>query len=142
MEKYFSLKVLVVSLIAIFALGSLGLIAYHIFAPSTPERITLNLPKDLSQAFNSFNLQINNPDDELLVFNRSLLVSGTTSPNAAIIVTDNDNDSGFSTDSEGNFSQVITLEGGLNLLTIDAFDSSGNTKQVKRTVYYSQEQLP
>ena len=89
----------------------------------------------------SFNLDITNPDDELLVFDKSLVISGKTSPRASIIISFADQNSGLQADGNGEFSKVVVLNKGANEILIAAFDSSGNTKTVSRTIYYSEEKL-
>ncbi len=90
----------------------------------------------------SLYLDISNPEDELLIFDSSVVVSGKTSPNASVIISSKENDSGVSANVFGEWSKVFSLSPGLNILTISAFDEQGNSKTEKRTVYYSQEKLP
>ena len=89
----------------------------------------------------SFDLQVTNPDDQSLLFDKSLLVSGKTSSKAKIIISDDGDDTEVDADQDGNFSQSITLDSGLNHLVIAAFADNGDSKQVVRTIYYSQDQL-
>lgn len=89
----------------------------------------------------SLSLQLDSPDNKTVLFDQSLLVSGKTSPKATIIVNDDGDYSGVTADSGGSFSKRITLDDGLNQLTVTAFDSEGNSKTEHRTVYYSADQL-
>lgn len=90
----------------------------------------------------SFSLEINSPDDEAAVFEKSIVISGTSSPLATIIIASSSETVGLETSNKGEFSKVFSLNPGLNLITITAFDQNGNKKQDFRTVYYSQEKLP
>ena len=129
------------SIIILAVLGVGGYFGYNQFInhPDTP--IVLNLPSSVSPRVPGFDLQINNPDDELLVFSKSLTVSGQTSPNATVMFTNGDSDSAVSASSSGSFTQVLNLNPGLNTITINAFDSIGEAKTVTRTVYFSEDQL-
>ena len=89
----------------------------------------------------SFDLEVSGPEDEILVFDKSVLVSGTTSPNAQVIVTNGSNSKEVDADSQGEFSQLTALTPGLNYIFVSAFDDQGSTKQLERTVYYSEEKL-
>lgn len=100
------------------------------------------LPVTLKQS--SFGLEVSNPDDELLTFSNSLVVSGSTSPKSSVIIagagTTNHYDA-VEADNEGKFQRTITLAPGLNIVEISSFDSNGNSKTVTRTIYYSLEAL-
>jgi hypothetical protein len=89
----------------------------------------------------SFNLDITNPDDQSLLFNSRLLVSGQTAPNAVVIINREENITEIDADKNGNFSENVTLDNGLNHITITAFNDQGNQKSVSRLVYYSQDQI-
>lgn len=91
----------------------------------------------------SLSLEIKNPEDELIVSDKNIIVSGSSGSFAAIVIlnTQTGENLGFEADSEGEFSKVINLEEGLNELTITAFDKSGNSKSQSRTVYYTEEKL-
>lgn len=89
----------------------------------------------------SFSLEINNPNDNLLVFDSSIVVSGKTDPLSTILITQNDQTVGVEADSQGNFTKVVTLSVGVNNIYLTAFDTTGSAKQVTRTVYYSEEKL-
>lgn len=89
----------------------------------------------------SFNLEISNPEDEILVFEDSLVISGTTSPLSTILISVNDEDFGLEASSKSQFSTVVSLQNGLNRLQVTAIDQEGNTKTDQRTVYYSEEKI-
>lgn len=89
----------------------------------------------------SFDLEITNPDDQSLLFDKSLLVSGKTAPKAKVVISDDGDDNEVDADDNGNFSQQVALDLGFNQLTIVAFNEAGDSKQVVRTVYYSKDEL-
>ncbi|MBI3486331.1 hypothetical protein HY025_05340 [Candidatus Daviesbacteria bacterium] len=89
----------------------------------------------------SFSMDVTSPDDETLVFDKSIVISGKTSPKATVIISSDDSNLGLQANGSGEFSQVIELSKGLNNFTIAAFDEKGNTKQVTRTIFYSEDKL-
>lgn len=95
----------------------------------------------VTQEPSSFSLQINSPENYALVFDPNLLLTGKTSEMATVIVTNGSATLGFDADSKGNFSKVVTLTEGANLLNITAFDKTGASKTEMKKVYYSKEKL-
>ena len=89
----------------------------------------------------SLTLTLDSPDNNVLVFDESILVSGKTSANTALILSLNESDQILDINSGGNFSKTLKLEPGVNQLTLSAFDGLGNNKNETRTVYYSKEKI-
>lgn len=130
-------------LIFLIALGVLGWVYYMLYDINLPlggKSITETY-KPVTSAPISFNLDLNNPEDNALVFDKTIVVSGKTSPNSTVIISVNETESATESNSRGDFSKVLVLVPGLNRVTVDAFDSQGNTKQVQRLVYFSEEKL-
>lgn len=71
--------------------------------------------------------------DGLTVRDPSLRVSGQVEPGATLQV----NGNSVPVDANGNFSTLIALQGGNNLLTVTATDIAGNATTVQRTVHYA-----
>ncbi len=88
----------------------------------------------------SFSLEIGSPDDETLVFEKDILISGRTNPKATIIIT-TDGYTGLTAGAEGEFSKVVELKPGLNEITVAGFDEKGNYEVITRTIYYSKEKI-
>lgn len=86
-------------------------------------------------------LEIANPEDEILVHEESLLISGKTGPEFAVIISGNNSDSGLVSGKDGQFSKIFNLTPGTNILEITSFDPEGNYKSVTRSIYYSEEKL-
>ncbi len=100
------------------------------------------LPVTLKHA--SSGLEISSPDDELLTFSNSLLITGTTSPKSSVIIAiagSSDYFNAIESDTNGVFQQTVTLAPGLNRIEISSFDSGDNPKTIVRTVYFSEEKL-
>lgn len=91
----------------------------------------------------SSGLELSNPDDELLTFSSSVVVSGTTSAKASVIIAiagDVDHFDAIEADNTGFFQKTVTLAPGLNRIEISSFGiDSGKT--ITRTIYYSKEIL-
>ncbi len=90
----------------------------------------------------SFNLEIATPDDNILSFDKSTIISGQTSALATVIISGIDQDSEVTADKNGDFSRVVNLDEGPNSFKITAYDDQGNFKTVIRNIYYSTEALP
>jgi hypothetical protein len=101
-----------------------------------------NTPVTMKPA--SFTLDIKNPEDESLIATKSLVISGKTGPKSSVVVAVDGISStytGVEADSNGDFQLTVSLANGLNMLEIMAFDQQGNSKSLKRSVYYTEEQL-
>lgn len=95
----------------------------------------------LTQTPKSLNLEISNPDDSLVVFNKNLVVSGRTSPNTSVIISNNGSDLALESNKKGDFSKIINLDSGVNQISVTSIDLTGNSKALERTIYYSEEKL-
>lgn len=89
----------------------------------------------------SLRIDLDQPDDNLLIFSSSLLVSGTTLPTLPVLISTEEKDKIIISGENGFFSTVITLDEGVNNLIVVVFDTSGETKQIERTIYYSKEKI-
>lgn len=89
----------------------------------------------------SFDLEVSSPEDNSLVFDPSIVISGKTDPKSTVLVSNNQKDLGLEADKDGNFTKVVTLAPGVNYLSINAFNPEGGIKLKKLTVYYSEESL-
>lgn len=138
--KELSFKVFVISLTLIFlcALAGIGWLYYYLNADEIGTAFKY-LP--VSQEPSSFNLTINSPEDSTLNQDGSIIISGKTADFASIIVVNGDNTVGFEANSQGDFSKVITLTEGPNILQIHAYDKQGAVKSVTKYVYFTKETL-
>ena len=89
----------------------------------------------------SFTLTLNQPEDESLVFNPSILISGKTSPHMDVLISTDNNDWVIEAKSDGTFSQTLTLDEGVNNIKVVVFDQIGDTRETTRLVYFSKEKL-
>ena len=108
---------------------------------NTPSKLPTIFSGPVTSEKENLTLNLSSPDDNSLVFASSLLVQGETSPQALVIVNWNDNTETVTAGNDGNFSDTIKLDSGVNDLVVAAFDKDGNSQQEKRTIFYSTEKL-
>lgn len=87
----------------------------------------------------SISLSVDSPQDEEVVDNKSVTVSGKTTPGAVLIVSTNSNDDTITPASNGNFSTTVTINDGPNQIEITAVAPNGESTKVIRTVTFSTE---
>ncbi len=58
-----------------------------------------------------------------------------------VLISTDSFDQVIETKSDGNFSLTLNLDERVNNLDVVAFDSTGDTREIKRTIYYSREKL-
>ena len=66
-------------------------------------------------------------------------ISGITKPNSHIVVSSEDEDYVITSDNQGNFQLEIDLIGGVNQLLIAAYDDRGNSSIQNLNIIYSTE---
>ena len=89
----------------------------------------------------SFILDLNQPADETLSFQSSILVSGKTGPHMEVLISTDSDDQVLEAKSDGTFSLTLNLDEGVNNIKVVVFDSTGDTREVERVVYFSKEKL-
>lgn len=140
-DRVLSTKTFIISHITILALAlvffaGLYFILYsEKFSPS----ITQYLPVTKEPV--SLFLEISSPEDDILVNDGNLVISGKTGPDAPILISSQSNDAAVQSDNNGQFLKVFPLTLGANTIEINAFDEEGNSKTVIKSVYYSEEEI-
>lgn len=89
----------------------------------------------------SLRITLEQPDDNMLSFEPTILVSGKTSPNMEVLIITTSGDLVIKSKSDGSFSTIIKLEEGVNNIQAVVFDSVGDSRVEERTVFYSKEKL-
>ena len=89
----------------------------------------------------SFTLDLDQPADETLSFQVSILLSGRTSPNMEILISTDTDDQVIKSRPDGSFSITLNLDEGVNNIKVVAFDSTGDSRLAEHTVYFSKEKL-
>ena len=108
-----------------------------------PERFAANIQRynPVTKEPVSLFLEITSPEDDILVSDANLVISGNTTPNATLIISSNQNDVGLEASKNGEFSRVFPLTPGANIIEINAFDSEGNIKTITKSVYFTEEKI-
>ncbi len=105
--------------------------------PSEIKTITIDEPSPtpVSGLF----LTIDSPQDESVVNDRTVKVSGKTLPGAKIVIITPTDEEGAVAAKDGTFSTDITLDQDENIIEINAISSNGESVKTKRVVSYSTE---
>lgn len=89
----------------------------------------------------SLTLELDSPDDDLLVFDSDLRLSGKTLPNLRVLITSGAKNQIVQSETDGNFTSDFELGNGVNEITVTVFDESGEERSLQRTIYYSKEKI-
>ncbi|MBI4038144.1 hypothetical protein HY387_00615 [Candidatus Daviesbacteria bacterium] len=89
----------------------------------------------------SFTLEVQNPDDSSLVFQKNILISGKTNPKLPVLLSSQFNDQVIESREDGTFSSEFSLKEGVNEIKIAVFNATGEERSLQRTVYYSKEKI-
>ena len=90
---------------------------------------------------NATTLSIDKPEDQSVVSEKNITVSGKTQNNATLIVTASGSDQVVSPTSNGSYSVSVLLDGGENLITVTAISPNGDEIKKTITVTYSTEEF-
>ncbi len=109
---------------------------------SPPERngteITLNAtPTPVSS--NSDELMVNEPEDESVVENKSVTISGKTIPGSVVVIASENGENVAEPAENGDFSVNMTISEGVNIIEVVSILPTGEERRVVRTVTYSTE---
>ena len=86
-------------------------------------------------------LSITTPEENLLVDQEKLIVSGNTNSNSFVVIFVNNQENISTSDESGNFSLEVTLDEGGNLIEIYSLDEDGNSISKTRSVIYDEDYL-
>lgn len=127
-------------LILILSLIFIGGLYYYLNFETKLPTNSFSLDTPLTKEPATLSLDIISPDDEVLVFDDDLEITGKTNPNLIVLVSSKQRDKVSEAKSGGNFSVDFKLDPGINYLQIVVFDN-GEQKSLERTVYYSKEKI-
>lgn len=89
----------------------------------------------------SFTLNLDQPADETLTYQEAILLSGKTGSNMEVLISTDTDDQVIKSKPDGTFSLTLNLDTGVNNIKVVAFDQTGDTRELERTIYYSKEKL-
>lgn len=108
---------------------------------TSPTTIPTSVPESLDYKEENNNptdkLKIDSPEDNLLVSNNSLKITGNAVANSQIVINTSTQSFMGKSDQEGLFSVPIKLDAGLNIIKISAIDSDGNQLDTELNITYS-----
>lgn len=136
--KFFIISQMLILLSGLIFLGSL----YYILYLSYPTSSSFSLGEKLfTQPPKTLLIDLDQPDQDSLTFEPSILISGKTSPNMDILILSDVEDFIVKSKNDGNFSTALDLNEGVNRIVAVVFDASGQSRLVERSVFYSKEKL-
>lgn len=86
-------------------------------------------------------LRLQSPEDNLLTFQSSIIVSGQALPNTVVLISSDKKNKIITPELDGSFSTVMQLDEGVNKLTTVVFNRSGDQKSIEKIIYYSKEKI-
>lgn len=89
----------------------------------------------------SISLTLDKPKDEDVVNEKTITISGKTQSSAIIVIATGSSEDVITPSVNGEFSAVINLEEGENVLKITSIAPNGESISIKKTVTYSQEEF-
>ena len=84
-------------------------------------------------------LNVDSPTDESVVGNKTVTVSGKTTPDATVVIMTNSDQKVVQPSTQGDFSTTIIITDGANLIRVTSFGSDGQSETIQKTVTYSIE---
>ncbi len=140
-DKVLSAKVFIISNLAILIFGLLFFAGLYYILYDFKFKQESQPYQPVTKEPTSFILEVGSPEDEILIFEDNIVVSGKTGPDSAVIISNQVNDAGLQADKNGQFSKVFPVAVGANLVEITAIDKDGSTRTVTKSIYYSQEEI-
>jgi hypothetical protein len=94
---------------------------------------------DLSEMEKPLTIDLESPVDGEVLLGNELLVKGVTFPETTVVFYTETDENSVESDAEGNFEGTLTLESGINSLTVMAFTEKGEEQSFSVDVVYDQE---
>jgi len=118
-------------------------VAFYIYQSSRADNIsklkTIPSVQNPTQKVEHVFLNLTNPQDEAVIDKKVVQVSGTTKPDATIIVLTQLDQKVVTPSTEGDFSTTVNIDDGQNIIEITAIAPNGEEKTIKRTITFSTE---
>lgn len=130
------------SMIAIFLLSLTFLTGlYYVLNIQNQKRERPFLYGPVTSAPKTLRIDLDQPEENLLSFMPSIIVSGKTGPKNTVLISTDTNDLVIESKADGSFSTVLNLDEGINKIVAVVFDATGDSRSAERTVYYSKEKI-
>lgn len=142
LDKKLTTKHFVLSQILILIAGLIFLgLLYYILNIQYQKPKGLFVTGPVTTAPKSLRLDLDQPDQDSLVFSGSAIISGKTGSGNIVLISTDTKDFVIESKPDGSFSTILSLDEGVNRITATVFDATGDSRSVERTVYYSKEKL-
>lgn len=136
-------------IVIIFIAVTLGLltttIGFFLYESSKPAKNITPTPSPgksepkISQ--DKITLTISEPNDEIVVANRTVRVRGKTDPQNTVIISTNEEDEVVKPTSLGDFTASVSIDAGVNKLIIQAITPEGEKREIIQTISFSSEEF-
>lgn len=127
-------------ILGVIAASSFWFLKNHKFnLPTIKNPVSLKTaatPTPTSHRSKLLSLEISSPSDQSIVNTATVNLSGKSSPNTIIIISQPAGDDVLRTDTEGNFQKIINLNAGINYIPVTAVSEIGQSQQVNLTIVY------
>lgn len=138
-------KIILSFIATLFGLLVAG-IAFYLFqttktVPNTNTKAASIIISPAPTPLPSVSLVLDQPKDEEVVDNKTLIVSGKTQGNAIIIIILDSLEDVVTPAANGSFSTTVNLSDGQNVLEVISIAPNGESMRVKKTVTYSEEEF-
>lgn len=142
LTKKLSTRYFIISHLIILTVGLIFLsMLYYVLniQYQKPNKLFLNGP--VTTPPKTLTLDLDQPDNDTLVFQPSILISGKTAPLSEVLIFTFSQDLVIKSKKDGSFSVVLNLDEGENKITAVVFDQTGDSRFSERSVYFSKEKL-
>lgn len=85
------------------------------------------------------NITITSPEEEIVVDTDSVKLEGKAPVGTTVVISMENGQNVVIPDTQGNFSDTLSLEDGVNLIHITAIHPNGKSESIIRTISYSTE---
>lgn len=136
-SAHFFLSMTLISIASLIFLGGL----YYILNTPFQKFNDPLLRGPITKPPKTLRLDLDHPDQDLLTYSSSIIISGQTAAKKEVLISTDTNDLVIKSKPDGYFSTVLDLDEGLNRITVVVFDANGEFKSAERAVYYSKEKL-
>ena len=140
-NKKLSMRVFILSQLAILVLGLTFILTLNKVLNQPNQSLNTLTHGPITSEPKSLFLEVMEPEDNWLSFNSQILISGKTLSNTSVLISSKDQDMVFESKKDGSFSASFPLTLGVNEIAIVVFSDKGESKEIKRLVFYSKEKI-
>lgn len=87
----------------------------------------------------AFTLTLESPSDGEVITDNQITIRGKTSPNTPVVFYTEESENSVESDAKGQFEGTVSLQSGLNTLTVTAFSQDGEEKSTTLDLVYDDE---